>query len=95
MAPYVGFANFIWACSEWGHQLQRGELEQLVLPAVESICADWPEPDRGGALRLGDGLARQVSSMCKTAFVSFSSGSNRLPCSCSWRAVATESAVPG
>ncbi|PRW60376.1 RAP domain [Chlorella sorokiniana] len=55
----VCVASFIWACSAWGHRLQRSELEQLVSTAVDCICADWPEPGRGGALRLAGALARQ------------------------------------
>ncbi|PRW60220.1 Tbc2 translation chloroplastic [Chlorella sorokiniana] len=53
------FGSFIWACSSWSHRLQRSELEQLVPAAVDSICADWPEPGRGGALRLVEAMARQ------------------------------------
>ena len=60
-AAGVGFANFIWACSEWGHRLRGRELEQLVPAAVDNICATWPEPGRGSALLLAEGLTRQVS----------------------------------
>ena len=59
----VGFTNFIWACSEWGHQLQPGELEQLVPAAVDPIGAGWPEPGRGGALMLVEALTQQVGAM--------------------------------
>lgn len=41
-APDVGFANFIWACSEWGHRLKCSELEQLVPAAVDHIVQPGP-----------------------------------------------------
>lgn len=74
------FSNFIWACSEWGHQLQHSELEQLVPAAVDSICADWPDPGRGGALLLGEGLTRQVSALlAKQLHASVASAAVKLP----------------
>ena len=68
------FASLIWACSTWGHRLQHSELEQLVPVAVDSIAADWPEPGRGGALRLADALTRQVGSRqpCASVYVASS-----------------------
>lgn len=59
----VGFGNLIWACSSWGHRLQRAELEQLVPVAVGNICSLWPEPGRGAALMLVHALSRQVSCL--------------------------------
>ncbi|PRW60544.1 alpha beta-hydrolase isoform B [Chlorella sorokiniana] len=54
------FGNFIWACSSWGHRLQRSELEQLVPAAVDNVCGNWAEKDRGGALQLCEALTRQA-----------------------------------
>ncbi|PRW60733.1 5-enolpyruvylshikimate-3-phosphate synthase [Chlorella sorokiniana] len=39
--------------------LWTSELEQLVPAAVDSICGDWPEPGRGGALQLVEALTWQ------------------------------------
>ncbi|KAI7839981.1 hypothetical protein COHA_006302 [Chlorella ohadii] len=56
-------SKFLWGLAElqntWGHQLQRGELEQLVPAAIDTVAAAWEQRGRGGAVLLAVALTRQ------------------------------------